>query len=1177
MSQSAAHHSPEKFGFWHTLLIRARIGQPGSGRPKKRRLFRPRLEALEDRTLLTGAMLSMGNSGPVALDLLRLGEPAAAASSMSSAGMSIGLSSSLIAHDHAGRVGVTIDAANPDALVGRLQAMGAVVTGVAENLHTLDVFVPVNQIPNLAALTAEGMTLAMAMGKPLTSAVYDQGQAVLETDRLQAANGLTGAGLNVGVLSDSFNIKGGAATDVAQGDLPAGGVNVLQEGPNTGTDEGRAMAQIVHHLAPGSGIAFASADFGQTAFAQSIQDLANPTKGNAKVITDDVFYFQEPFFQDGVIAQAINTVAAAGVTYTTAAGNLGNNAYENTSPTFTSDSIFTANGANFLNFGTAANPSSRQPLTLTPGQGVIITLEWDNPFYNASGDTSSSGIFLVTAGGSSILAGSDTNTLNTGSPVQTVSYQNNTGVNQNVDLMILNDFGTRPGRIKWVNEGANEFGPVQVNMFATNSPTLVPHAGATGAIATAAAPYFNQATPENFSAFGPQTILFSPDGKTTLGPPQVRAKPDVTAVDGVSTSFFPSAANRNFFGTSAAAPHAAAVAALYLQANPGATPVQVKAALVSSAHPMYANSNNVAPLANVNQVGAGIISAYRAVNGAPVPVSLNVNSNFDSNTALSNAWTNSSRFTGQVQVGGTFGSVSPVTSPNQLVLNEIDNTFGFGAASEANLNVAAPSATDGNDVGISFEASAIGGLPSNFALPATFTTFTNGTGIAISTDGINWKRVIDLSGVGTSYALSRLNLSSIASAAALSLTSNFQLRFQAVTLSTLPNQGLAFDNLQISRLSATGSGSGITTQEGSSTGTLTNLATFTDGASPVGSYTASIAWGDAASSSASVAINGGQLAISSTGHTYAEEGTFTYTVTITDTITGRTATTTGHVTVSDAAVVALAGSPSPTAGAPFAGAVATFTDPNGAELNDGTHYSASIAWGDNTPATTGTITLFNGVFTVSGTHTYAAANSFSIMVTINHELTTTPLSEMVSVTSLGQFVQPGLIKPISFWAGLQGQELLRRFGTTASGQTLGQWLATTYPNLYGGQNGAPNLSPFTNGQISSYYLTLFLVSKGTGLDAEVLATALEAFATTTSLGGSVGQSYGFTVNSNGLGAYSWNVGASGQPFGVNSNTVLDVYQILLAANNSAAGGEPWGSNTLFRNEAFIVFHGINGG
>jgi len=124
-------------------------------------------------------------------------------------------------------------------------------------------------------------------------------------------------------------------------------------------------------------------------------------------------------------------------------------------------------------------------------------------------------------------------------------------------------------------------------------------------------------------------------------------------------------------------------------------------------------------------------------------------------------------------------------------------------------------------------------------------------------------------------------------------------------------------------------------------------------------------------------------------------------------------------------------------------------------------------------------------------------------------------------------------------------------------------------------SGAANLSSFTNAQISSYYQSLFLSSRGTGLDVEILDTALDVFATTLSLGGTIGQNYGFAVNSYGLGAYSWNIGSSGQAFGVSNNTVLDVYQILLAANNSAAGGEPWNGNTFLRNEALSVFQGIN--
>ncbi|HLJ95199.1 MAG TPA: choice-of-anchor Q domain-containing protein [Gemmataceae bacterium] len=348
------------------------------------------------------------------------------------------------------------------------------------------------------------------------------------------------------------------------------------------------------------------------------------------------------------------------------------------------------------------------------------------------------------------------------------------------------------------------------------------------------------------------------------------------------------------------------------------------------------------------------------------------------------------------------------------------------------------------------------------------------------------------------------------------------------------------------------------------------LGSFSDLA-PVSSYSVTIFWGDGSMTPLTLTSQG---TIPSQMHTYSAIGNYTVLVQVSD-ADGDTGQKTFSVSVSTSVLSAMAVNISPTAGAPFTGAVATFTDPSGpGPLSS---YSASIAWGDNSGAVAGTITLSGGVFTVTASHTYAAAASDTMTITLYRQGMPTTVQGTATVSSLGQFVQAGLIKPISFWAGLQGQELVRRFGLTSAGQTLGQWLATTFPNLYGGANGAPNLSPFTNAQISSYYLSLFLVSKGVGLDSEVLATALEVFTTTLSLGGTTGQAYGFTVNSNGLGAYSWNIGTSGQAFGVSNNTVLDVYQILLTANNTASGGEPWSNNTLFRNEAYSVFHGINGG
>jgi N-acetylneuraminic acid mutarotase len=368
---------------------------------------------------------------------------------------------------------------------------------------------------------------------------------------------------------------------------------------------------------------------------------------------------------------------------------------------------------------------------------------------------------------------------------------------------------------------------------------------------------------------------------------------------------------------------------------------------------------------------------------------------------------------------------------------------------------------------------------------------------------------------------------------------------------------------------------------------LNNLAvaTFTDPAGPeaIANYSASIDWGDGTPPTAgAITVNGGVFTVSGS-HTYGEEGSYLTKVTVTH--EGMLPVTVmGSASVSDPAVVGALVNVNATAGAPFGGLVATFNDPGGSEPNASdptpgiaSHYTAVISWGDGTPSSTGTINFAGGVFSVSGNHTYAGAGPYTITSAINHEGIFTPVQSPVAVVNLGVFAQGPQSKPTSFWAGGQGQQLLNQFGLTSAGQTLGQWLATTLPNLYGGAIGAPNLSASSNAQVAAFYLTLFNTPNPPILDAEVMDTALNVFASTTSLGGGVAQGYGFVVNATGLGACWYNVGVNGQAFGVANFTALNVYQILQAANNSAMAGEAWNNQPLLRLDALNVFLGLTGG
>ena len=79
--------------------------------------------------------------------------------------------------------------------------------------------------------------------------------------------------------------------------------------------------------------------------------------------------------------------------------------------------------------------------------------------------------------------------------------------------------------------------------------------------------------PERFTSDGPRRMFFP-------APARSRQKPDITAADGVNTSV---TGFKPFFGTSAAAPHAAAIAALVLSGNPGTTDAEVKDAFDATA------------------------------------------------------------------------------------------------------------------------------------------------------------------------------------------------------------------------------------------------------------------------------------------------------------------------------------------------------------------------------------------------------------------------------------------------------------------------------------------------------------------------------------------------------------------------------------------------------------------
>ena len=455
---------------------------------------------------------------------------------------------------------------------------------------------PISAIPAAAGLTSLRFAQSAAATTHVGS-VTSQGDHAMRSGIARSTFGLDGSGINVGALSDSFNCLGGAAGDTASGDLPS--VTVIQEiSTCTGaTDEGRAILQIVHDVAPGASLSFASAFNGQAAFASNILALAS---AGARVIVDDVLYFAEPMFQDGIIAQTVDSVVAAGVAYFSSAGNQARQSYQSAfrAGDFFADGAFQSIfGAPFFlggiahNFNSSGGKKHFQSITIPALTTVIFSLQWDSPFFSVSGFPGTQNdldIYLLDASLTQVLAGSAFNNVG-GDAVELLGVRNSGPAPVTMNLMIIKHSGADPGLIKYVY-----FGSAIINEFDTQSSTIFGHANAVGAEAVGAARYSN--TPafsvfppilESFSSSGTTPILFDVAGNRIAAPDPRSQKPEIVAPDGVDTTFFGSDTDGtgfpNFFGTSAAVPHAAGVAALLLQAKPSLTPLQLYQRLENTA------------------------------------------------------------------------------------------------------------------------------------------------------------------------------------------------------------------------------------------------------------------------------------------------------------------------------------------------------------------------------------------------------------------------------------------------------------------------------------------------------------------------------------------------------------------------------------------------------------------
>ncbi|HEX3528688.1 MAG TPA: neuroendocrine convertase 1, partial [Thermoanaerobaculia bacterium] len=220
--------------------------------------------------------------------------------------------------DADGKIEVDIDArttADVKPVVDKVQALGGEVRTFHIRYRAVRARVPLGAVEDLAAF--DGVLKVHLARKPFTSAInVSQGDVAHRAVDARHFFGVTGAGVKICVLSTGVD---SLAALQASGDLPPG-VDVLPGQAGSG-DEGSAMLEIVHDLAPGAQLGFATANPDVATFAANIIALKD---AGCNIIADDVLYLVESPFQDLDIADAVNQVTAAGVLYFSSAGNEGN-------------------------------------------------------------------------------------------------------------------------------------------------------------------------------------------------------------------------------------------------------------------------------------------------------------------------------------------------------------------------------------------------------------------------------------------------------------------------------------------------------------------------------------------------------------------------------------------------------------------------------------------------------------------------------------------------------------------------------------------------------------------------------------------------------------------------------------------------------------------------------------
>ena len=473
---------------------------------------------------------------------------------------------------------------------GALARVGAELQQRARGYGVLTAWVPADAVEPLARRI--DVLLVQAVGPTLTNTgtILSEGDGLHRADDARTTFGISGAGEIVGAISNGVE---SLAASQAFGDLPAT-VNVPAGCTGSG-DEGTAMLEIVHDLAPGAGLAFCGAGSGAAGMINAINTLAAIPGMSA--ITDDLIMGGESLFEDGPVAEAKRNAVNAGIFYTASAGNRGGQHYEGN---FNAPATNVAIGPNTYaaphDFGGGDNQ-----LRITLATSNSIRLQWAEPY---GGGTTDIDLYVVDTAGN-VLA-SSTNVQNgSQDPAEQVNFNATAGTAADI---IVDYVGG--GAAPTIFFDLRAFGSVGWNEYLVPAGSLDPVARQAEIYVAGAAAAGSPNTVRGFSSRGPARRYFP-------APLVTRLKPDGIGIDGVRVTGAGgfgggtcpiTGANDvcTFSGTSASTPHVAGLAVLLLEDQPLLTPAQIADAFNATAVDMDAAGPD-------NNAGYGLLDVYAAI------------------------------------------------------------------------------------------------------------------------------------------------------------------------------------------------------------------------------------------------------------------------------------------------------------------------------------------------------------------------------------------------------------------------------------------------------------------------------------------------------------------------------------------------------------------------------------